>query len=97
MTTHSSILAWATPRTEKPDGLQSMGLQRVRQNSVTKHTSPNTHTLLTAVRPVCRYRLRPFTSLLHDLKIPNVWEDYIRILSLNIKLHSDKTVVSTKL
>ena len=27
--THSSILAWKIPRTEKPGGLQSMGLQRV--------------------------------------------------------------------
>ena len=29
MTTHSSILAWRTPWTEEPDGLQSMGPQRV--------------------------------------------------------------------
>ena len=29
MTTHSSVLAWKSPRTEEPDGLQSMGLQRV--------------------------------------------------------------------
>ena len=27
--THSSILAWRIPWTEKPGGLQSMGLQRV--------------------------------------------------------------------
>ena len=27
MTTHSSILAWKIPQTEKPDGLQSMGSQ----------------------------------------------------------------------
>ena len=32
MTTHSSILAWGIPWTEKPDGLQAMGLQRVRHN-----------------------------------------------------------------
>jgi len=30
MATHSSILAWKIPWTEKPGGLQSMGLQRVR-------------------------------------------------------------------
>ena len=30
--THSSILAWRIPRTEKPGGLQSMGLQRVRHD-----------------------------------------------------------------
>ena len=29
MTTHSSILAWEIPGTEDPDGLQSMGSQRV--------------------------------------------------------------------
>ena len=31
MATHFSILAWRIPRTEEPGGLQSMGLQRVRQ------------------------------------------------------------------
>ena len=31
MATHSSILAWRIPRTEKSGGLQSVGLQRVRQ------------------------------------------------------------------
>ena len=31
MATHSSILAWRTPWTEEPGGLQSMGLQRVRR------------------------------------------------------------------
>ena len=32
MATHSSILAWKIPWTEEPGRLQSMGLQRVRQN-----------------------------------------------------------------
>ena len=32
MATHSSILAWRSPWTEGPGGLQSMGLQRVRHN-----------------------------------------------------------------
>ena len=32
MAIHSSILAWRTPRTEDPGGLQSMGSQRVRHN-----------------------------------------------------------------
>ena len=30
MATHSSILAWRIPQTEEPEGLQSMGSQRVR-------------------------------------------------------------------
>ena len=29
MATHSSILAWKIPWTEEPEGLQSMGSQRV--------------------------------------------------------------------
>ena len=32
MATHSSILKWRIPWTEEPDGLQSMGLQRVRHD-----------------------------------------------------------------
>ena len=32
MTTHSTILAWKIPWTEKPDGLQFMGSQRVGHN-----------------------------------------------------------------
>ena len=32
MATHSSILAWRIPWTEKPGGLQSMGSQRVRHD-----------------------------------------------------------------
>ena len=30
--THSSVLAWKTPWTEEPGGLQSMGSQRVRHD-----------------------------------------------------------------
>ena len=36
MATHSSILAWSIPWTEEPGELQSMGLQRVRQDLVTE-------------------------------------------------------------
>ena len=32
MDTHSSVFAWRIPWTEEPDGLWSMGSQRVRQN-----------------------------------------------------------------
>ena len=33
MATHSSNLAWRVPWTEEPDGLWSIGLQRVGHNS----------------------------------------------------------------
>ena len=35
MATHFSILAWRIPWTEEPDGLQSMGSQRVGHDGVT--------------------------------------------------------------
>ena len=36
MPPHSSILIWNIPGAEEPDGLQSLGRQRVRHNLVTK-------------------------------------------------------------
>ena len=36
MANDSSILAWEIPWTEEPGGLQSMGLQRVGHNLVSK-------------------------------------------------------------
>ena len=38
--THSSILAWEIPWTEEPGRLQSMGLQRVGHDLVTKPPPP---------------------------------------------------------
>ena len=32
MATYSSILAWRIPWTEEPGGLQSVGLQRIRED-----------------------------------------------------------------
>ena len=44
METHSSILVWRTPWTEKPGRLQSMGSQTVRHNWATNtHTHTHTH------------------------------------------------------
>ena len=36
MAAHSNILAWRIPWTEEPGGLQSMGLQKVEHDLVTK-------------------------------------------------------------
>ena len=35
MATHSNILAWRIPSTQEPDGLQSMGSQRIGHSCVT--------------------------------------------------------------
>ena len=40
MATHSSILAWEIPWTEKSGELQSVGLQRVGHELVTESPSP---------------------------------------------------------
>ena len=39
MATHSSILAWRTPRTEEPGGLQSMGSQSDRTQHLLAFTA----------------------------------------------------------
>ena len=44
MTTHSTILAWEIPWTEEPGRLQSEESQRVRQNSMTKHSTADPDT-----------------------------------------------------
>ena len=41
---HSSILAQGIPWIVEPGGLQSKGLQRARDDWVTKHTHARTHT-----------------------------------------------------
>ena len=70
MATHSSILAWRILWTEMPGRLQSIGLQRVRQDWVTKHISMKAET-----KPPCSYSLhyywcrilsRPSVSLRWD-------------------------------
>ena len=43
MATHSSILVWEILRTEEPDGLQPMGLQRAGHDRATEHTHTHTH------------------------------------------------------
>jgi len=37
METHSSMLSWKIPWTEEPDGLLSMGLQRIRHDWLSMH------------------------------------------------------------
>ena len=45
MATHSSVLAWKTPWTEKPDGLQSMGWQRVGRDLATEQQQKHLMTI----------------------------------------------------
>ena len=43
MATYSSLLAWKIPRIEEPSGLQSMGLQKIGKDSVTKQQQQEEH------------------------------------------------------
>ena len=67
MATLSSILAWRTPWTEEPGRLQSMGLQRVGHDIVTKQnresyflasTSHNAVKFTFRVKPTVMYALQ---------------------------------------
>ena len=57
MTTYSSMLAWEIPWREESGGLQTIGLQRVRHNLVTKQQLYiHTHTITRAIDsgpPLC--------------------------------------------
>ena len=44
MTTHSSFLAWRSPWTEEPGGLQLIRLQKVDTTEATQHSTQRTHT-----------------------------------------------------
>ena len=52
MATHSSVLAWRIPWTEKPGRLQSLGSQRVRHNRAT-NTSVFWHSTQNQQDPTC--------------------------------------------
>ena len=47
MATHSSILPWTIPWTEKPGGLQSKGSQGVRHNWARTHAVSERYTRMT--------------------------------------------------
>ena len=52
MTPHSSILAWKTPWTGEPGGLQSIGSQRIRHNLATEQQQHKVSALLLAKFPL---------------------------------------------
>jgi len=80
MATHSSMLAWRIQWTEEPGRLQSMGLQRVRHDWATKHSTGKISTGKRIHRiPVC---LRRDSSTLLE------WVTWITALSWWRGLHN---------
>ena len=65
MATLSCILAWRIPWTEKPGGLQSLGLQRIRPDFVTKHQLQNAPSLLHFTEIIFFYL--PFTENMQNV------------------------------
>ena len=65
---HSNILAWRFPWTEKPDGLQSTGSQRVRHDWVTEHDPGKYETCyisyINILRILCPYKKPTWEILL---------------------------------
>ena len=57
MVTHSSILAWKIPWTERPGGLQSMGSQRVGHD-----WASNTHIHRELWRALCLFKMHKYLS-----------------------------------
>ena len=57
MATHSSILAWKIPWTERPGGLQSMGSQRVGHD-----WASNTHIHRELWRALCLFKMHKYLS-----------------------------------
>ena len=55
MTIHHMILAWSIPMAEEPDGLQSIGMQRVVHDWVTKHSTAHSEV---AIYTKTKYRVK---------------------------------------
>ena len=55
MATHYSILVWKISWAEEPGGLQSMGLQKIRHNRVTKTTTVTIELLVLGIMLCSRF------------------------------------------
>ena len=81
MAIHSSILAWRIPWTEEPDGLRSMGLQRVGHDWATNTatTTMNSWPLLLSEPQVNKSQFLPWVSSIWNtvIKLYSSWSEYI--------------------
>ena len=88
--THSSILAWRIPWTEEPDGLQSMGSQRVRHDwsdLAFMHAQSNS-TWITLGFSFC-FLLKPLVNSGQ----PNSHHSFMLICSITVYIYSSFRVV----
>ena len=73
MATHSSILAWETPRTEEPGGLLSKGPQRIRHDWAHTHHTTHTHTRQCMIRAPLKGTEQPLTGKLVQISRKVAW------------------------
>ena len=91
MATHSSTLAWRIPRTEEPDGLQSMGSQRVGHKWAHTHTGARTHTHLQIAFHMPGSWLRNKTFLIPVLHLrEQTWRNRVTCSESQIQESSDQ-------
>ena len=102
MITHSSILAWKISWSEKPGGLQSVGLQRVGQDRVTRQHQQSTYAwvqpgrdLQGYVSPISQVR-QPGTWFRPYSKSLSHWDDDSGVLPPSPKLHHHMLSTSGK-
>ena len=87
MAAHSSILAWESPWTEESGGLQSVGLQRVGHELVTKITTTlSMYTIPFSLSPFIQLNitilftiLPPFLSLSLSLRHLFIFKHILRV------------------
>ena len=93
MATHSSILTWRISWTEKPGWLQSMGLQRIRHDWTTKHSTAYTHIYFQIY--VCIYTYiytLIFKKYLHVYTRPHT---FVLLLKMKYTIHYSSTHLLT--
>ena len=87
MATHSSILAWRIPWTEKPGGLQSKGSQSQTQLSTRGGTHTHTHTLIIVTDgtylPQVLSSLSPHSTQAHPPSYIPLYSPGVRIFRLH--------------
>ena len=92
MATHSSILAWETPRTEEPGGLQSVGSQRAGRDWVTEQLQPTSFWL---AGPSCHSvsQLKSYKASIHSTGdyLPGAWGH-----KANLQAIKQTTITTTK-
>ena len=90
MAAHFSILAWRIPWTEEPDGLQSMGSQRVGPDLATKQQLHNRR-FYTGVKKINGLENNLESLHLDSIKILSYSKDFILISQISLQKFTFET------